>query len=321
MANNYFSKYNDGTTTYYARAKAPGQSSSWVKGRDNALIATTSISSYTPLLSLKSSTGSWEMGAYDQTGSEDFLLFTHVSDSNYINNTNTDKPMMKLSKDGHLIVNNHEVFNEGYLDVSKASNGILGATYGGTGQNTLNKSANALINALSTGGSTPVDNDYFISQYVDGGTATTTYHRRPISTLWEYIQPKAAAIKLWPIPQTYSTNTISIQNTRTSIILFNRSKAGDRAIVSLFLKLVTENTAPNAETQLTGAKSFPSVPTKYACFPITSRNGANHGVLFIDTDGKLWTGTKLAPSQEYYGTVTYVTKCLTDSIWNGLSNI
>ena len=42
----------------------------------------------------------------------------------------------------------------------------------------------ALINLLSTASSTPNLNDYYVCQYVNGGTTTTTYHRRPISALW-----------------------------------------------------------------------------------------------------------------------------------------
>lgn len=51
----------------------------------------------------------------------------------------------------------------------------------------------ALINALSTGTTTPQDADYYVSQYVGGGDATTTYHRRPMSALWAYIKGKADA--------------------------------------------------------------------------------------------------------------------------------
>lgn len=54
--------------------------------------------------------------------------------------------------------------------------------------------ANALMNALDTGSSTPVDADYYISQYVSGGTTTTTYHRRPMSALWAYIKEKIGSI-------------------------------------------------------------------------------------------------------------------------------
>ena len=51
-----------------------------------------------------------------------------------------------------------------------------------------------MINALSTGASTPQDNDYYVSQYVGGGTKTVTYHRRPMSALWAYIKSKADSI-------------------------------------------------------------------------------------------------------------------------------
>lgn len=54
--------------------------------------------------------------------------------------------------------------------------------------------ANSFLNSLDTGSSTPVDNDYYISQYVSGGTTTTTYHRRPMSALWSYIKGKADAV-------------------------------------------------------------------------------------------------------------------------------
>ena len=52
---------------------------------------------------------------------------------------------------------------------------------------------NAAINLLSEGTSTPADNDYYISQYVNGGTTTTTYHRRKMSALWGYINGKISA--------------------------------------------------------------------------------------------------------------------------------
>ena len=56
----------------------------------------------------------------------------------------------------------------------------------------------AMINdQLSEGTATPQDADYYISQYVGGGTETTTYHRRPLSSLWNWIKAKlgSAAFK------------------------------------------------------------------------------------------------------------------------------
>ena len=53
---------------------------------------------------------------------------------------------------------------------------------------------NTMINALTTGASTPTDADYYVSQYVGGGSTTTTYHRRPMSALWTYIKSKANSV-------------------------------------------------------------------------------------------------------------------------------
>ena len=84
---------------------------------------------------------------------------------------------------------------------------IDGVTYKITGANlaaalktigsyakTDNASANALVNALAVGADTPADDDYFISQYVNGGTTDTNYYRRKISTLWTYLNGKASQV-------------------------------------------------------------------------------------------------------------------------------
>ena len=80
-------------------------------------------------------------------------------------------------------------------DGSSAVNaGVQTIANGGTGQTTANAAANSFINSLVTGSSVPVDNDYFISQYVGGGTTNTTYVRRPMSKLWEYIKGKISSV-------------------------------------------------------------------------------------------------------------------------------
>lgn len=61
--------------------------------------------------------------------------------------------------------------------------GVIDAAHGGTGKTSLLDSANALINALNNGTTTPVDADYFIA----GGA---TYHRRPMSALYAYMKGK-----------------------------------------------------------------------------------------------------------------------------------
>lgn len=52
----------------------------------------------------------------------------------------------------------------------------------------------AMINAIPVGTDDPVDNDYYVSQYADGGTSNTRYYRRPVSKLWNYIKTKLATV-------------------------------------------------------------------------------------------------------------------------------
>ena len=65
--------------------------------------------------------------------------------------------------------------------------GVINAAHGGTGKTSLLDSANALINALDNGTSTPVDADYFI-------TGGATYHRRPMSALYTYMKGKMDSV-------------------------------------------------------------------------------------------------------------------------------
>jgi hypothetical protein len=51
-----------------------------------------------------------------------------------------------------------------------------------------------LINGLSTGSDVPADNDYYVSQYANGGTTTTSYHRRPMVKIWQYVKSKLATV-------------------------------------------------------------------------------------------------------------------------------
>ena len=73
---------------------------------------------------------------------------------------------------------------------------VLSTTKGGTGTNAASKSAltSSLINSLSTGSSKPVDADYYVSQYQNGGTSNTSFVRRPVSALWGYIKDKISSV-------------------------------------------------------------------------------------------------------------------------------
>lgn len=83
---------------------------------------------------------------------------------------------------------------DGSANITPGVTGTLGVGNGGTGQTSAVNAANAFANALSTGSSTPTDADYYIAQYAGGGTTTTSYHRRPHSALWSYIQSKINSV-------------------------------------------------------------------------------------------------------------------------------
>lgn len=61
-----------------------------------------------------------------------------------------------------------------------------------------------MINKLGTGTATPVNDDYYVSQWTGGGTTNTTYVRRPVSALWEYIK-----VKLHKVATSGSYNDLS----------------------------------------------------------------------------------------------------------------
>lgn len=58
------------------------------------------------------------------------------------------------------------------------------------GSNGTSAGVSTLLNKLTTGTGNPQDTDYYICQYAGGSTATTTYHRRPTSALYNYIRAK-----------------------------------------------------------------------------------------------------------------------------------
>lgn len=85
---------------------------------------------------------------------------------------------------------------DGTDDITPGVTGTLPVANGGTGTNAASKSAltSSLINSLSTELSTPVDADYYVAQYQNGGTSNTSFVRRPVSALWEYIKGKISSV-------------------------------------------------------------------------------------------------------------------------------
>lgn len=65
------------------RISRNGVSTSWNKGRDNAILRMSSISGYSPFASIKTNAGSWDIGAYDASSYLNQLVFTYITDTNY----------------------------------------------------------------------------------------------------------------------------------------------------------------------------------------------------------------------------------------------
>jgi hypothetical protein len=72
--------------------------------------------------------------------------------------------------------------------------GVLAVAKGGTGENNAKDASNMLLNALDTAEGTPVDDDYYISQYANGGTTYPLYYRRKTIALWNYIKSKISSV-------------------------------------------------------------------------------------------------------------------------------
>ena len=75
-------------------------------------------------------------------------------------------------------------------------NKVVNSALAGKSNTNHTHDLSTMINTLSTSGSTPTDEDYFVSQYAGGGTTTTTYHRRPVKALLEYIKGKLAKVAI-----------------------------------------------------------------------------------------------------------------------------
>ena len=99
------------TGTFYGN----GKSSSWHNGRDVAKFRVTSQPGYTPALSMKTTTGSWEIGTYggynlsssvgdSVNGTKNWLLFNFVPDYNYTNSVNTVQSRIAFTDYGDLYI-------------------------------------------------------------------------------------------------------------------------------------------------------------------------------------------------------------------------
>ena len=79
-----------------------GVSTSWGKGRDAALVATSTLNGYSPFASIKTNNGSWDIGAYNNASYTNDLIFSYVTDTQYSGNQGATAHI-KFLENGHII--------------------------------------------------------------------------------------------------------------------------------------------------------------------------------------------------------------------------
>lgn len=113
-----------------------GSNRSWITGRDGALIRTTTqtgAQDYNPLASVKTVSGSWDMGAYTYNN----LYFSYITDANYNSGTNTPAAQIIFESSGvvkakrEFIVDNSATSNQ-----FRAVHGNYGAIFRNDGSGT-----------------------------------------------------------------------------------------------------------------------------------------------------------------------------------------
>ena len=126
-----------------AQISRAGKSQSWVNGRDGALIRTTSVDGYSPIISMKTVNGSWEFGTYNYSGWEDKITISYVSDSNYPSNNAAST--YTISTSGYFSG------SCSYANSAGTLSSALGVDKGGTGATTkLNAKTNLGISYGTT---------------------------------------------------------------------------------------------------------------------------------------------------------------------------
>lgn len=164
------------------------------------------------------------------------------------------------------------------------------------GSNGTSAGVSALLNKLTEGSRDPQDADYYIAQYSGGGTTTTTYHRHPVSKLWNYIKSKADSVyaaashthsnyltgitkamvttALGYTPPTTDTNTTYTFASGSTSGAFSVTPRGGSAQIVAVKNVVTTDTAQT----ISGVKTFTNLDIHNSGVRLgTSTTGATIG--------------------------------------------
>ena len=167
-----------------------GKSSSWINGRENALLRETKADGYHCVWSLKTNNGSWQFGEYRAENWYNIPLLTYTTDENYSNKSNQTTYNIKFPMaTGTVALTSNiptslknpcalTIFNESY-DGSSAKS-IYNTTF---------------ISTLTDGTSNVTDGTMFVTSYAgDDGFSTTDKknipYKRKALYLYNYIKGK-----------------------------------------------------------------------------------------------------------------------------------
>ena len=89
-----------GTMDATKQISRAGNSVSWIAGRNGALIRQTSFTGYNPILSMKTTAGSWELGVYN----DNRMHFSYITDANFNSGNNAQTVNMVVDASGNLTV-------------------------------------------------------------------------------------------------------------------------------------------------------------------------------------------------------------------------
>lgn len=112
-----------GGGTMTGQIKKAGVSSSWIKGRDGALLSLNKINGYSAAVSYKTNNGSWETGVYDHETYKDKLIFNFTPDANYEADKNMSDYQVMFDSTGGIqatgTITGEYVYNAIYNDYAE----------------------------------------------------------------------------------------------------------------------------------------------------------------------------------------------------------
>lgn len=141
--------------------------------------------------------------------------------------------------------------------------GKLPIANGGTGETTAAAAAGALLNGLSQGSATPDVN----ANIIISGNGSTTYYRKPLSLLWNWIKSKLATVATTgnyndltnkPAIPAVNNGTITITQAGTTKGTFSLNQSGNQTIALTDNNTVYSHPSYTARTGVPAADQTPS---------------------------------------------------------------